>query len=128
MATKEEISKQSDEVRRLYESETGKQWYVVPVCHGEVAFTSWEYQLWLEQRIANSQPSPHRLWEEVPVSELPEKETEKYSIDVPTILDNSLYGWGYYDFENKYWIERGSEGKIVSWLRPLIGNPEVGEK
>src|SRR5689334_14124701 len=75
-----------------------------------------------------SLPPSSRLWEEVPVSELPEKETEKYSIDVPTILDNSLYGWGYYDFENKHWIGRGSEGKIVSWLRPLIGNPEVGEK
>jgi len=45
-----------DHVRELYTSETGEGWMVTPVCHGEKGFASWEYQLWLERKLASLSP------------------------------------------------------------------------
>ena len=38
-----------------YEKETGKQWWINPVCHGELGYASWDYQLWLEDKVTNNQ-------------------------------------------------------------------------
>ena len=47
----------NNEVQNQFEKESGKQWYIVPVSHGEVAFVSWEYQLWLEEKVKNQMPN-----------------------------------------------------------------------
>lgn len=39
-----------DELRKEFEKETGKRYFVAPVSHGEYAFLSWEAQAWLETR------------------------------------------------------------------------------
>jgi len=38
-------------IREDYERTTGKRWLTNPVCHGELGFASWEYQLWLETQL-----------------------------------------------------------------------------
>lgn len=40
------------ELREQYKKETGKTWSINPVCHGELGAVSWEYQVWLESRLA----------------------------------------------------------------------------
>lgn len=45
-----------EEIRKQYEIETGKKWFTVPFTHGEQAFASWGYQLWLEKKISQVEP------------------------------------------------------------------------
>lgn len=45
-----------EEIRKQYEIETGKKWFTVPFTHGEQAFASWEYQLWLEKKVSQVEP------------------------------------------------------------------------
>lgn len=40
-----------NELQKQFEKETGKEWFVIPYTHGENAYASWEYQLWLEARV-----------------------------------------------------------------------------
>lgn len=40
-----------NELQKQFEKETGKKWLVIPYTHGENAYASWEYQLWLEARV-----------------------------------------------------------------------------
>jgi hypothetical protein len=54
-----EIVKQSqelfDKLRKEFESEhAGQKFWINPVCHGDRAFASWEYQLWLEMELIKS--------------------------------------------------------------------------
>lgn len=46
--------KTADDVRNQFEDETGKGWMVIPVTHGENGYASWEYQLWLENKLATT--------------------------------------------------------------------------
>ena len=41
-----------EEIRKQYETETGKKWCIIPYTHGENAYASWEYQLWLEKKVS----------------------------------------------------------------------------
>ncbi len=45
-----------EEIRKQYETETGKKWFTVPFTHGEQAFASWGYQLWLEKKVSQVEP------------------------------------------------------------------------
>lgn len=60
MITKTELTPEQikvlDEVRLQFEKETGNKWMTVPVTHGELAFASWKYQLWLENKAASQFP------------------------------------------------------------------------
>ena len=49
--SKKERLKARIELQKQYETETGKKWWTNPVCHGEMGFASWEYQIWLEQKL-----------------------------------------------------------------------------
>ncbi len=50
-----------DKVRNEFEELHNKSYYVVPVSHGEVAFASWEYQLWLERELLKAR-KPLQVW------------------------------------------------------------------
>jgi hypothetical protein len=41
-----------EQLREKYEQETKQRWWTNPVSHGEIAFASWEYQLWLENKLS----------------------------------------------------------------------------
>ena len=38
-----------------FEKQTGGKWFVAPVCHGDRAFCSDNYMLWLEQELVSQQ-------------------------------------------------------------------------
>jgi hypothetical protein len=42
------------ELRDEFEKETGEKWWTNPVSHGEMAFASWNYQLWLEKKLSTA--------------------------------------------------------------------------
>lgn len=44
-----------EEIRKEFESQTGNMAIIFPACHGETGYASWEYQLWLEQKILAAQ-------------------------------------------------------------------------
>ena len=44
----EEIS-----LEEIYQNETGKKWWVNPVCHGELGFFSDDYMKWLETKVSD---------------------------------------------------------------------------
>jgi len=54
------MAQTAEEVRKQFMDETkNDRWFTTPVCHGESAFASWEYQLWLEEKVAQlTTPSP----------------------------------------------------------------------
>jgi transposase len=37
-------------IYEIYEEETGKRWFTNSVNHGEIAYASWDYQNWLEEK------------------------------------------------------------------------------
>ena len=43
-------------VQKQYSEETGKDWMVVPYSHGQEGYASWDYQLWLEDKLAATEP------------------------------------------------------------------------
>lgn len=43
----------SEKIIKIFEDETGKKAIEAPYCHGEIGFASWDYQLWLEEKISN---------------------------------------------------------------------------
>lgn len=45
------------QLQEQFEKETGKRWYDVPYTHGEIAYASWDYQLWLEAIALAKTPS-----------------------------------------------------------------------
>lgn len=44
-------------LRKQFEKETNKSWWINPVCHGEYAYASWEYQCWLERQVLDKKAS-----------------------------------------------------------------------
>ena len=38
-----------------------REWWTNPVCHGETGFASWDYQLWLEAKVAKGQRAINRI-------------------------------------------------------------------
>lgn len=49
-----------EEPRDIYKRETGKDWKVIPHTHGNLAFASWDYQLWLEDNMISKYMHPLR--------------------------------------------------------------------
>ena len=43
--------KSNEQLRKEFEEQTGNKAIVFPACHGETGYASWEYQLWLEQKL-----------------------------------------------------------------------------
>ena len=43
--------KGNEQLRKEFEEQTGNKAIVFPACHGETGYASWEYQLWLEQKL-----------------------------------------------------------------------------
>lgn len=85
------MNKTAEEIRNQFEAETGKGWMVIPVTHGENGYASWEYQLWLEQRVAKlsapQQPVPQQtglltakeFWRDK-FGEYPKNDAEKLAV------------------------------------------------
>jgi len=44
-------------INNEYEAFTGKKFWTKPVRHGDVAFASWEYQIWLENELVKARES-----------------------------------------------------------------------
>lgn len=53
------------EITEIYKEETGKDWMINPVCHGELGFASWDYQLWLEAKVQQLYGEPKKFLEEI---------------------------------------------------------------
>jgi hypothetical protein len=57
--------KSNEQLRKEFEEQTGNKAIVFPACHGETGYASWEYQLWLEQKLLEEyaqQSQPSGMW------------------------------------------------------------------
>jgi hypothetical protein len=61
--------KSNEQLRKEFEEQTGNKAIVFPACHGETGYASWDYQSWLERKLA-SLSSPGSGWVNL-VDELP---------------------------------------------------------
>ncbi len=61
MIPKTLTEEEHEEIRKEFESESGKKWMINPTSHGETGFASWDYQLWLESSLRASQEEVKRL-------------------------------------------------------------------
>jgi hypothetical protein len=48
--------KSNEQLRKEFEEQTGNKAIVFPACHGETGYASWEYQSWLERKLASLSP------------------------------------------------------------------------
>lgn len=122
-----------EHVRELYTSETGEGWMVTPVCHGEKGFASWEYQLWLERKLASLSPGVEDGSGWVKVEDrLPENAGW---VNDTVMFWSKKHGHaliGCYDFEFDDWTQQpwteGAEklksSDVTHW-RPLPTPPDV---
>lgn len=75
-------------IHEQYEEETGKRWFTNPVCHGEVAYASWEYQKWLEERASRMRQTLYSVPSEGRVVSV----AAKYHRNKAKINQNALAG------------------------------------
>ena len=76
--------------RELFEAENpGKSWFTNPVCHGELAFVSWDYQLWLESRDKAHQEKIAELEAKIPHDKL----LRKAFLEDPFVTHETFEEW-----------------------------------
>jgi len=117
------------EYKKQYEKETEKKWWIRPACHGELAFCSNEYMIWLENRIFR--------WNDVQ-KELPKIPEGFHVIEVLTYSEkNGVCAGDFFDarvvynkdIQNYEWILCDpffEDESVIAWMY-YPGKPNFGE-
>ena len=53
-----DAKEQMEKLRSEFEVIKNERWFTAPVSHGETAYASWEYQLWLENELLKARSQP----------------------------------------------------------------------
>jgi hypothetical protein len=78
-----------DDLRLQFEKETKENWMVNPVCHGEIGFASWKYQIWLEQKAIQVEAKVKVNFADVDISDKVER-ARIFMMDVAWAEDKTM--------------------------------------